>query len=69
VVEASAAAAAAGELLSAAVIPCFETPFLPGADISRKNLAWVSLSAIGGTNIAGIIDVAELRDYAATLPR
>jgi heterodisulfide reductase subunit A len=70
VVEASAAAAAAGELLSAARYSLLrEPPEYPERDISREEPRLGVFICHCGTNIAGVIDVAALRDYAGTLPQ
>jgi heterodisulfide reductase subunit A len=68
VVEASAAAAAAAELLSAARYSQLrDQPACPERDISQEEPRLGVFICHCGTNIAGVIDVAALRDYAATL--
>jgi heterodisulfide reductase subunit A len=70
VVEASAAAAAAAELLSAARYSQLrDPPAYPERDISQEEPRLGVFICHCGTNIAGVIDVVALRDYAATLPQ
>ncbi len=70
VTEASAAAAAAGELLSAARYSLLrEPPEYPERDISQEEPRLGVFICHCGTNIAGVIDVAALRDYVRTLPQ
>jgi heterodisulfide reductase subunit A len=70
VMEASAAAAAAGELLSLARYSLLrEKPEIPERDISGEEPRIGVFVCNCGTNIAAVIDVAALRDYAKTLPQ
>jgi heterodisulfide reductase subunit A len=69
VTEASAAAAAAGELLaSARHTGTREKPEYPERDVSPEEPRIGVFICHCGTNIAGVIDVAALKEYAATLP-
>lgn len=69
VMEASAAAAAASELLASARHSLSrQKPEGIERDISQEEPRIGVLLCHCGSNIAGVIDVAALRDYAATLP-
>jgi heterodisulfide reductase subunit A-like polyferredoxin len=69
VMEAGAAAAAAGELLSAARYSLIrKKPEFPERDISAEEPRIGVFICHCSTNIAGVIDVAALRDYSLTLP-
>jgi heterodisulfide reductase subunit A-like polyferredoxin len=68
VMEASAAAAAASELLSTARYSLLrEKPEIPERDIAGEEPKIGVFVCNCGTNIAGVIDVPALRDYAKTL--
>ncbi len=69
VTEASAVAAAAGELLAEAMHSLtVEKPAYPERDVTDEEPRTGVFICHCGTNIAGIIDVAALKEYAATLP-
>jgi heterodisulfide reductase subunit A len=69
VMEASASASAAGELLSAARFSLAKKkPEYPERDISQEAPRTGVFVCHCGINIAGVIDVEAVRDYAATLP-
>jgi heterodisulfide reductase subunit A len=69
VTEASAVAAAAGELLASVRHTLTrEKPEHPERDVSQEEPRIGIFICHCGTNIAGTIDVAALREYAATLP-
>ncbi|MEW6387121.1 MAG: FAD-dependent oxidoreductase [Thermodesulfobacteriota bacterium] len=69
VMEASASAAAAGELLAPARFSLAKKkPEFPERDISQEAPRIGVFVCHCGINIAGVIDVAAVRDYAATLP-
>jgi heterodisulfide reductase subunit A len=69
VTEASAAAAAAGELLAAARHSLtLQKPEYPNREVEGQEPRIGVFICHCGTNIAGVIDVAALKDYAATLP-
>jgi heterodisulfide reductase subunit A-like polyferredoxin len=69
VMEASGAAAAAEELLSSARFSLIKKkPAIPERDISQEPPRIGVFVCHCGINIAGVIDVAAVRDYAATLP-
>ena len=69
VMEASASAAAAGELLSAARFSLAKKkPEFEERDISQEPPRVGVFVCHCGINIAGVIDVEAVRDYAATLP-
>jgi heterodisulfide reductase subunit A len=70
VMEASAAAAAASELLSTARYSLLrEKPEIPERDTAGEEPKIGVFVCNCGTNIAGVIDVPTLRDYAKTLPQ
>jgi heterodisulfide reductase subunit A len=70
VMEASAAASASGELLAPARFSLAKKkPEFPERDISQEPSRIGVFVCHCGINIAGVIDVAAVRDYAATLPR
>jgi heterodisulfide reductase subunit A len=69
VTEASAAAAAAGELLAEARYSlALQKPEYPERDVTGEEPRIGVFICHCGTNIAGVIDVAALKEYAATLP-
>ena len=69
VTEASASAAAAGELLAAARHSLtMQKPQYPEREVEGQTPRIGVFVCHCGSNIAGVIDVAALRDYAATLP-
>ena len=69
VMEASAAAAVAGELLASARHSFSRRkPEFAERDVSQEAPRIGVFICHCGTNIAGVIDVAALRDYAGTLP-
>ncbi|MCG2773295.1 MAG: FAD-dependent oxidoreductase, partial [Desulfobacterales bacterium] len=69
VTEASAAAAAAGEFLAEARHSlAVQKPAYPERDVTNEELRTGVFICHCGTNIAGVIDVAALKEYAATLP-
>jgi heterodisulfide reductase subunit A len=69
VMEASASASAAGELLSPARFSLAKKkPEFPERDISQEPPRTGVFVCHCGINIAGVIDVEAVRDYAATLP-
>jgi heterodisulfide reductase subunit A-like polyferredoxin len=69
VTEASAVAAAAGELLAPARHSrTVRKPEYPERDVSGEEPRIGVFICHCGTNIAGVIDVVALKDYAATLP-
>ncbi len=69
VTEASAAAAAAGELLAAVRHSLtMQKPVCPEREVGGEEPRIGVFICHCGTNIAGVIDVATLKDYAATLP-
>ena len=69
VTEASAAAAAAGELLAAARHRLTrQRPAYPERDVTGEEPRLGVFICHCGTNIAGVIDVAALKEYAASLP-
>jgi heterodisulfide reductase subunit A len=69
VTEASAAAAAAGELLAEARYSlALQKPEYPERDVTVEEPRIGVFICHCGTNIAGVIDVAALKEYAATLP-
>jgi heterodisulfide reductase subunit A len=69
VTEASAAAAAAGELLAAARHRLtLQKPEYPERDVAGEEPRIGVFICHCGTNIAGVIDVAALKGYAITLP-
>ncbi|MFZ5452600.1 MAG: FAD-dependent oxidoreductase [Thermodesulfobacteriota bacterium] len=69
VMEASASASAAGELLSASRFSLAKKkPEFPERDISQEPPRIGVFVCHCGINIAGVIDVAAVRDYAASLP-
>ncbi len=70
VMEASAAAAAASELLAGARHTLSRTkPDYSERDVSQEDPHIGVFICHCGTNIAGVVDVAALRDYAETLPQ
>ena len=70
VTEASAVAAAAGELLAAARHTlAVQKPEYPERDVSQEEPRIGVFICHCGTNIAGVIDVAALKEYAANLPQ
>ena len=70
VMEASAAAGAAGELLASARYASSRRKPAPAEqDVAGKEPRIGVFLCHCGTNIAGVIDVAALRDYAGTLPQ
>jgi heterodisulfide reductase subunit A len=69
VAEASAAAAAAGELLAKARHSlALQKPAYPEREVAGQEPRIGVFVCQCGTSIAGVIDVAALKDYAATLP-
>jgi heterodisulfide reductase subunit A len=69
VTEAMAVAAAAGELLAAARHHlAVQKPEYPERDVTAEEPRIGVFICHCGTNIAGVIDVAALKEYAATLP-
>jgi heterodisulfide reductase subunit A len=68
VVDASAAAAAAGELLSEARNTQTRTGGGPGDQCGRRAPRIGVFVCNCGINIGGVVDVPAVRDYAATLP-
>jgi heterodisulfide reductase subunit A len=69
VIEASASASAAGELLAAARFSLAKKkPEFAERDISQEPPRIGVFVCSCGINIAGVIDVAAVRDYAGTLP-
>ena len=69
VMEASAAAAAAGELLAGSrYSEARRKPEYPERDVSQEEPRVGVFVCHCGTNIAGVIDVGALTDYARTLP-
>jgi heterodisulfide reductase subunit A-like polyferredoxin len=69
VTEASAAAAAAGEFLAAGRHSLtLQKPAYPEREVAGEAPRIGVFICHCGTNIAGVIDVAALKDYAATLP-
>jgi heterodisulfide reductase subunit A len=69
VTEASAAAAAASELLAGGMHSLVkEKPAYPQRDVAGEDPRIGVFICHCGTNIAGVIDVAALKEYAATLP-
>jgi len=69
VMEASAAAAASGELLSAARYTLAKKkPIFEERDVSREEPRIGVFVCHCGINIASVVDVEAVRDYAATLP-
>ncbi|MGD8338949.1 MAG: FAD-dependent oxidoreductase, partial [Desulfobacterales bacterium] len=69
VVDASAAAAAAGEILSTARFMATKTPeVIPETNVIGERPRVGVFVCRCGINIAGVVDVPAVRDYAATLP-
>jgi heterodisulfide reductase subunit A len=69
VTEASAVAAAASELLAEARYSlALQKPEYPERDVTGEEPRIGVFICHCGTNIAGVIDVASLKEYAATLP-
>ena len=69
VIDASAAAAAAGEILSGARNTLTKTAtVVPEVDVSGEPPRIGVFVCRCGINIAGVVDVAAVRDYAADLP-
>ena len=69
VVDASAAASAAGEILSAARFTATKTPeLIPETNVIGERPRIGVFVCRCGINIAGVVDVPAVRDYAATLP-
>jgi heterodisulfide reductase subunit A-like polyferredoxin len=69
VVDASAAASAAGEILSAARFTATKTPeLIPETNVIGDRPRIGVFVCRCGINIAGVVDVPAVRDYAATLP-
>jgi heterodisulfide reductase subunit A-like polyferredoxin len=69
VIDASAAAAAAGEILSKARNTLTKTAaVVPEVDVSGERPRIGVFVCRCGINIAGVVDVAAVRDYAASLP-
>ncbi|RJQ55201.1 MAG: 4Fe-4S dicluster domain-containing protein, partial [Desulfobacteraceae bacterium] len=69
VVDSSAAAAAAGELLSPARFTAVKTKeTIPQADVRGERPRIGVFVCRCGINIAGVVDVPAVRDYAASLP-
>ena len=69
VTEASAAVAAAGEFLAEARHSlAVQKPAYPERDVTNEEPRTGVFICHCGTNIAGVIDVAALKEYAATLP-
>ena len=69
VVDASAAAAAVGEILSAGRNTCTKEPEkIPEVNVSGERPRIGVFVCHCGINIGGVVDVPAVRDYAATLP-
>ncbi|MEJ2521193.1 MAG: FAD-dependent oxidoreductase, partial [Desulfuromonadales bacterium] len=69
VVDASAAASAAGEILASARFTATKTPeLIPETNVIGDRPRIGVFVCRCGINIAGVVDVPAVRDYAATLP-
>jgi len=69
VVDASAAAAAAGEILASARNTLTKTKeIIPEVNVTNERPRIGVFVCRCGINIAGVVDVPDVRDYAATLP-